>query len=676
MQNDFYFSQIERNTSNEFILDIVSSYSETNKKQMFLIKSPLGEKKQSYDEFENVLTLLMPGHKIVFVNYGTDKSNFEDYIEDYIADLGSISYKYDYLKIIGRPRVWREFVVYHYTCNGSILELEQIINESKISNPKEKRDCELLISLLIGSINNINRFKVDVPTNLLEKVKQNIILFDGKQTSFIHKKNSKSKVVIQGLSGTGKTELLLHKLKDLYVNHPESRIGFTCYSKVLANTLLKRIPEFFNFMRVDEQIKWDRLKCVGSWGSFKDKDSGIYRYICYFYELDFLSLRDGDLEKVSRIAFDQITEKMIEEKGYAFDYILIDESQDFPESFFNLCEKITKEEIYIAGDIFQSIFDKNVKTDIETDYLLSKCYRTDPKTLMFAHGLGMALFEKPKLRWLTDEDWDACGYLIDKSVPTKYIVTREPLKRFEDLTADEEIDSVELIEIDNNVQALVNNVINIIKSLKSDYPTLLPNDFAIMFPNEKNNRLYEMVDVLANKIQNNFGWNINKSYETKQVIDGEVLVSNKNNVKGLEFSFVICVTSNIVDSFSYRNALYMMLTRSFLKTFFIIVKNESSDKILNIKTSLQEILDTGKMTLKIPSIEEKLEIEQRLIKFDENSLTQADIVYKLFNQLDIPEKYRDKVYAEIERRYPSIHDEDKIKTIIASNYSLMLELGE
>ena len=676
MQNDFYFSQLERNTTNEFLLDTVSSYSEKKQKQMFLVKSPLGEKKQSYDEFENVTTLLIPGHQIIFINYGTDEDSFKDYIEDYIADLGSISYKYDYLKIIGRPRVWKDFVVYSYTCNNSSIVLEEIIEESKLTNPQQKRDCELLISLLIGSINNINRFEVDVPTNLLEKVKQNIILFDGKQTSFIHKNNTENKVVIQGLSGTGKTELLLHKLKDLYVNHPDSKIGFTCYSKVLANMLLRRIPEFFNFMKVDEQIKWDRLKCVGSWGSFKNKDSGIYRYICHYYELEFLSLRDGDLEKVASKALEQLTDEIINEKGFAFDYILIDESQDFPESFFDLCERVTKEEIYIAGDIFQSIFDKNVKTDIQTDYLLSKCYRTDPKTLMFAHGLGMALFEKPKLRWLTDEDWDACGYLINKETRDKYIVTREPLKRFEDLSADEEIESVELVEIENKVKDLVNNVLNIINSLKTDYPNLLPNDFAIMFPNEKNNNLYEMVDILGHQIENKFGWKINKSYETKQVIDGEVLVSNKNNVKGLEFPFVICVTSNLQDSFSYRNALYMMLTRSFLKTFLITVKDDSSDKITGIKNALKEILETGKMTLNIPTQAEKEEIEQRLIRHDDNTLSQADIVYKLFNQLDVNEKYRDGIYKEIERRYPNIYEEDKIKTIISANYSLMLELGE
>ena len=61
-----------------------------------------------------------------------------------------------------------------------------------------------------------------------DKIKQKIVLFDGDQTRFIYTKPSKKKILIQGLSGTGKTELLLHKLRDLYTASKENRIIFTC----------------------------------------------------------------------------------------------------------------------------------------------------------------------------------------------------------------------------------------------------------------------------------------------------------------------------------------------------------------------------------------------------------------------------------------------------------------
>ncbi|MBU5910447.1 UvrD-helicase domain-containing protein, partial [Vibrio cholerae O1] len=61
-----------------------------------------------------------------------------------------------------------------------------------------------------------------------------------------------------------------------------------------------------------------------------------------------------------------------------FDYILIDESQDFNEAFFELCKKVTIKQVYIAGDIFQSIYYYNENTEIVPDFLLNRVYRTDP----------------------------------------------------------------------------------------------------------------------------------------------------------------------------------------------------------------------------------------------------------------------------------------------------------
>ncbi len=58
---------------------------------------------------------------------------------------------------------------------------------------------------------------MEEPETLLEKVKNKILLFDGEQSRFLYKKIDKKVVSIQGLSGTGKTELLLHKLKELYI---------------------------------------------------------------------------------------------------------------------------------------------------------------------------------------------------------------------------------------------------------------------------------------------------------------------------------------------------------------------------------------------------------------------------------------------------------------------------
>ena len=124
---------------------------------------------------------------------------------------------------------------------------------------------------------------------LMEHVmKQKIQLFDGDQTRFIYKQAENKLIRIQGLSGTGKTELLMHKLKDLYINDSSSSIFFTCHNKILADYLRNRIPAFFNFMKVEQQIEWGkRLWCTNAWGSNSSANSGAYRYICAFYKIPF-----------------------------------------------------------------------------------------------------------------------------------------------------------------------------------------------------------------------------------------------------------------------------------------------------------------------------------------------------------------------------------------------------
>lgn len=668
---DLFYSQVEKNANNRKLIEEIESFSKEQHLQTYIIKKPLGDKKYAYG-LEKCLVVLIPKYKISFINYGESAKDFEDYIDDFTEDLGSIADKYDFRNVIGRPKHWKPYIVneINYSGKGKIADM---FLATKLEDPKHRRNCELLISLLTGSINNAHKFNDDIPNNILDKVKQNIILFDGKQTKFIYQHNDKKRIVIQGLSGTGKTELLLHKLKDLYTNSKTSRIMFTCYSKVLANSLFKRIPDFFNFLKVEEQIQWgERLWCVGSWGSQHDVNSGAYRYICDFYNIEFLNLkRVQSIGAAATIALKQITQVEINEYGYAFDYMLIDESQDFDEDFFALCERVTKYEVYIAGDIFQTIFDRDVNKEVETDFLLSKCYRTDPKTLMFAHGLGMGLFETDKLRWLSDADLTSCGYIF-KNEDHKYVVEREPLRRFEEFGDSE---SVEIIKYENTIQKLSTKIVEIIKELIVENPTILPDDIAIMFPNS-NKELYTMIDVLSSDIGNEFDWKVNKSYESKEKMKDTVFISNKNNVKGLEFPFVICVTTKIQNSFEYRNTLYMMLTRSYIKSYLLTLESKNTGILPNIEKSLLEIQAYGRMTLNEPSIEEKVLLEEKLINYSHTELEQVDIVYKKFDDLEIPVQFRDKIQKNIESRFPNVMDEDKILQFIEQDYNLLLMMEE
>ncbi|MFW3381951.1 DEAD/DEAH box helicase [Aliarcobacter butzleri] len=661
----FFYSQVEENGLNRNIIEQAKLYSHINKEQLYLINKPLSENKEKYNYIDNVLVLLSPKYKIIFINLLDNKDDFEDYIEDFIEDLGSLSHKYGYKNYIGRPRSWREEMTFicHYSSEGTALNT--ILKDNKLEDPYLKRKSELLISLLTGSINDIDKVKDEVPSNTLDKIKKKIILFDGDQTRFIYQKLTKKRINIQGLSGTGKTELLLHKLKELYTENESNKILFTCFNKILGSNLRERVPEFFTFMKIEEQIKWnERLWSVPAWGSRTDVNSGAYSYICYFYDLTFKGFsKIRTFDDVCKEALAQLELIPEERFKFAFDYILIDESQDFPESFFKLCEKVTRKNLYVAGDIFQDIFDNNIENTTNADFLLSRCYRTDPRTLMFAHSLGMGLFEIPKINWLTDKEWIACGYLVEICHPNIKL-TREPLRRFEDLNT-EQIESMKLVvREDNSINEIKENIYDIINKIKSDNPTVKPEDISIIFIDEEN-YIYKIADHLELEIPKKFGWEVNKAYETKTKISETVFVSNKNNVKGLEFPFVICIANNIEKNLKYRNALYMMLTRSFIQSYLLI---PSFNEIKNLEKGLKEINETKAIKTTIPTEDEISKMKKSIIKYKEgNSMSFDDFLLNIFNDQKLDTDMRKRLKPMIVNFFDNNFDKEKIIEFINYN---------
>jgi superfamily I DNA and RNA helicase len=669
MTTSFFYLQAEKNERNASFIDHLETHCNELKQQAYVINRPLGDNKYSYSH-DDALVLLVPKHKILFVNFSENKSSFESYVEDFIEDLGSISDKYRYKDVIGRPRHWADLVstVKYEKDSFTIAELLQA---QFIPDQGRQRICELLISLLTGSINDVEKVKAEIPEYLLDKVKQKILLFDGDQTRFVYQSQKKSPIWIQGLSGTGKTELLLHKLKEIYLDPSEPRIMFTCHNKILADNLKHRIPDFFNFMKVEQQIKWnERLWCVNAWGSQSSKDSGAYSYICEFYGLPFYRWSQSmPFERACSLAIEGLKKR--DKIEFAFDYMLIDESQDFPDSFFELCNLVTSSTVYIAGDIFQSIFDETITESIAPDYLLSKCYRTDPRTLMFAHALGMGLFEKKKLRWLEDAEWAACGYHSEKIEDGNvYRLKRDPLRRFEDVDK-ETFPSVELVKITGNFyQSAANEIVRTIQNIKIDNPSVTVDDVGVIIL-DRNDATYLLADQLEQTVPRTIGWTVNKAHESKKKTKGTLFVSNRNNVKGLEFPFVICVTQQIFSSYGYRNSLYMTLTRSFLQTYLVLSADQNSILLPNIEQGLDKINNYGYIETTAPSEAEKMAIKTT-IKHSDSSISFYDFANRIFDEIGVLPLFRSDLLEAIKKVVGEEYEYDNVKEIAQFNYSKML----
>lgn len=82
-------------------------------------------------------------------------------------------------------------------------------------------------------------------------------------------------------------------------------------------------------MKVEKQIEWNKQLWVDrAWGSQRDKNSGLYSYICHFYGIPFLQFSaTTNYKKIFTQALEYINKLETYEFEYAFDYILIDERQ-------------------------------------------------------------------------------------------------------------------------------------------------------------------------------------------------------------------------------------------------------------------------------------------------------------------------------------------------------------
>lgn len=354
---------------------------------------------------------------------------------------------------------------------------------------------------------------------------------------------------------------------------------------------------------------------------------------------------DG-LEKLSEKQFDP-----------CFDFILVDESQDFPDVFFDVCKKIVRQKVYLAGDVFQDIFETVKKNKWGFDIMLNRCYRTDPRTLMFAHAVGLGLFEEDKLNWFEKAQWENLGYKTDYSESGYLKLKRNPIKRFE------EVEPQSSLEIYNDTK--MSKVIEIIHDLVASNPDLKPGDIAIILVDDSRN-IYDYMDQLGYVINSEFGYQVVRGYETKSANEDAVYITNANNVKGLEFPYVICITQKILNTYKYRNSLYTMLTRSFIKSFLLVT---NSTLVQAFSDGYQYINEHKCVRTHIPTAEQQASIKRKIVELKtEQSESAQDVLESVFEELDITSiRKKQNLAKALEMTNFDKFDRDLVKHFIETN---------
>ena len=391
---------------------------------------------------------------------------------------------------------------------------------------------------------------------------------------------------VRGLAGTGKTIILAIKAALTHLKYPNAKIAYTFYTKSLHQHIKRLITRFYRQFE-DKDPDWERLDILHAWGS--SFTNGIYYNACKAYDIVPLSFSFASQQSTKSNAFEFVCNDFLSKAKKhipVYDYIFIDEGQDFPPAFLKLCFEITKDKnIFWAYDELQTIFlpksptasdifgvnEKNEPViEFEEDIILYKCYRNPREILVIAHAIGFGIYGKIVQMIKNSDYWHDIGYVI-KSGELKegslLKIERPKENSLDSISSKYSIDEIIHVE---RYDSYPKEIFGVAEKINDDIKQgLLPEDILVITVDDRNASKYlrDIQSVLADeyKIKCN---NIHADkYSVKDFqVDNRVTLSTVHKAKGNEaYSVFIVGTESLfsVDpTIKERNILFTAMTRS------------------------------------------------------------------------------------------------------------------
>jgi superfamily I DNA and RNA helicase len=320
---------------------------------------------------------------------------------------------------------------------------------SPLSPPLSSDEFRLALSTIQGARPLNGRYAGSPPAAIrtladaIHYLERSIACLDKEQIKVAHQV-APGPQRIRGLAGTGKTVLLAMKAANLHTRYPDKSILYTFHTQSLYNHVRNLISLFYrDSAGIDPD--WDFLNIRHSWGG--RANAGVYSDLCKragAQPLDLMSARISNAASPFAACCQHALSLNIQPQ---YDFILIDEAQDFPEDFFKvawrLCRPLQRDDksrpIYWAYDELQSLSNLEIADavkqfgrdhggnplvsldgepypgDIEKDFVLHRSYRCTHLNLMVAHAIGLGIKNtRGPVQMLGDaESWRSIGYQIE-----------------------------------------------------------------------------------------------------------------------------------------------------------------------------------------------------------------------------------------------------------------------
>ncbi|MDD1522112.1 MULTISPECIES: DEAD/DEAH box helicase [Bradyrhizobium] len=400
---------------------------------------------------------------------------------------------------------------------------------------------------------------------------------------------------IRGLAGSGKTVILAMKAALAHLDNPQANILITYYTRALKDHLTRLVTRFHRHFGEGEP-DWKRIHIHHGWGR-KDLP-GVHRQaslragispITYTIAAQASAKGQSAFDYACRTLLDSATIEQF------YDLILIDEGQDFPSSFYELCFHLAKgnrdeKQIVWAYDELQNIFDVKVRTPTElfgtdddgearidlerslpayaetNDFVLPKCYRNQRSVLVLAHAAGFGIYGQPVQMLQDKAHWEDVGYDVKKGNmrPGQDIVIERPEHNSPtQLHTPAALPLVEVkafANVNEEVAYCANEFANFIRG------GLLPEDMMAIAIDDRAAKLYlsKLAEALAERGIASNNMSADRYSEPAFLIEGKCTLSTVYKAKGNEAAVVAVFGCDAVTlhSRSGRNRLFTAFTRT------------------------------------------------------------------------------------------------------------------
>ncbi len=428
---------------------------------------------------------------------------------------------------------------------------------------------------------NLSGFDANSKVAKISQIESQILLFDkDQQEGYIPALSGPQR--IQGLAGSGKTVVLAMKAAITLVraDSEHSKILYTFSTKSLYQHVQRLIQRFYREFD-DDLSNLDRVSIKHSWGG--RTNDGVYWEACNAFKHQFLTYPEAiKLKPQDMDPFEFACKDLLDNAEIfpIYDYVFVDEAQDYNKYFLRLCTKLAKnKQVTFGADVFQNIFQSTVPTasqiyDDGTQFVKEKylnvCYRTPLTTLVCAHSLGLGVYSKQVQKIETVEHWKSLGYqVIGKNKGTfqeneNVHVLRD--NKHSPTLADQNPQSLismyKADSMDIEVEDIARRIIRDVK-----HEGLSPEDILVMCADDYRCKRYfsKLTDILAEKEIYTNNIHAEKYSISDFRVKGRVTLSTIHKAKGNEAYSVYLMGSDFLSynlNVRNRNLIFTALTRT------------------------------------------------------------------------------------------------------------------